>query len=1141
MSQSLGSWPWGSLKARVNREIRELGRANPTLRQSRYSLPRRCLRASIVGRSLGHFLGLYMVVLLAAIICEWAINRYFPSLLSGYYGEAPRNFVKDIASYLITAQIGILAIVSVAVGVVTLLSQRDYGSAVNTDIRLYYVESYSYELAISGVALLVVLTTQLFWPAQHVLHAIGWGGPDYSFKLALSALHTLWFSFNLMLFLQFITTTLRFVEPNSREVLRERYSANEVIPRDAKKRLLRALYFNAPRQIFGEQALKDGPYIYFGYGLGVDDSTIAEITTVFSRPTQLVDVWLQPLEWVILRWQKRVRMQPRRQKNLGQPLWVDQLTILSNFDVTLEGRRDWVFRRGGVPFTSFEKWIIRLCFRFVHATGREADMPTPENFVEQLVDKLVTQTEEAAATGFRAALDEVIRYHRFILAAQNTKDDGGKTFNLAEVGGIFSRPDAEWVQQYRRAFIAAADKIGSDTSFMDRLSNLATRLVPDDSLNFSQRVLETILDLGVFEVIALEDWVTKRAVIGAGADEIGSSATLTGSDKRAYENVLIGFVGGWETLAQYLISSFGIARRPSTKAADEQWAAFGRSLPVFQKHLQNAAYFFASAVWNDDALGADRFRDLLLRWLQPFYANLQTTFHFSNTLFLMPDLLTLDWAAAQVQVASRMRFHQELEVPGPVFGVLLWELHCDVVCVSGLVALHWYATGQQPSETAAQAAIRTLHREKRTSDGSDLTETTPKTTFRLLFDFAIRYALNPRFAEGRYSATIDSLVGYLTNLATPRLVSGRIYGGFGIDGFDTLRPVLLAAMAANLSAHDDDGVASLIEELKNDPTFHDDKSARNFIWTMRQMVQALSAAAEDDVFKKAVHTFSKEIDLKAATEGLSEILAKVAPTFEALRKEKIRTAPLDEGRMELVRRRVTESVLAGGPGITCFREYPIRLDTSGRVQATETEFGKISRGSFVRPEMSGINFDELPGIFVEASRSYLTNLVWYGLSHRPKRVVSINISKGTSVFWRRAVDEAPKVGPEPILLIPYSVFGAEILAASYHIPGGGGVSGFEITKVAGMHTGGGTAYLGTIEGIHIYGFNAARNLAVLCSRHLLRGINYGIIHGENSVFDFWFIENEDPENSYVRLKFAQGLEWADDVFVQFDIAGITQT
>ncbi len=66
--------------------------------------------------------------------------------------------------------------------------------------------------------------------------------------------------------------------------------------------------------------------------------------------------------------------------------------------------------------------------------------------------------------------------------------------------------------------------------------------------------------------------------------------------------------------------------------------------------------------------------------------------------------------------------------------------------------------------------------------------TTPKTTFRLLLDFTIRYALDPRFAEARYSSTIEGLVEYLTNLASPPMVSGRIYGGYGVGGFETLRP-----------------------------------------------------------------------------------------------------------------------------------------------------------------------------------------------------------------------------------------------------------------------------------------------------------------------------------------------------------------
>jgi hypothetical protein len=916
--------------------MRDLLRDNPTLRRARYSVPRRMFRASIVDRPMGRFLGLYVIALLLALMCEWGLNRYAPSRLPGYTGAAPRDFLKDVGSYLIAAQIGILAIVSVAVGVVTLLSDRQDGSSVNTDIRLYYVESYSYELAASGIALLVVLTLQLFWPLQHTLHALKLGGQDYSFKLALAALHALWFTFNLTLFLQFITTTLRFVEPSSREILRERYSANEVIPQDAKKRLMRALYYTAPSQMFGKQALSEGPNIVFGHGMGLGDFRVSEVTTTFSRPTRLVDVRLKPLRWVLKRWQSRVRKEvtPSRQR-FGEPRWNAQLTIQPNFDEILERRCELVLRRDGAPLTRFEKWIIRRCFRFKRVSPHEVDMPTPENFLEQLVDKAVNQIEEAATTGFRAALTDVIRYHRFILAAQNTRDDAGNAFNLAEVGDFFTRPDAEWVRQYRRAFVAATDKIGSDTSFVDRLSNVAARLVPDDALNFSPRVLRSLLDLGVHEVVAFEDWLTRQAVRGSVDETAGASLALSGSDTSAYEKVLIGFVGGWETLMQTLIASFGIERRPNAHAPDQQWIALATAFPVFQAHLHNTGYFFAAAVWNDDALGADRFRDLLLRWVQPFYANLRGSYLFASTVLFTPDMLGQAWPEVQADVAGRMQFHHEDVPPGPVSGMLLWELHCDVICVSGLVALRWYATGRQPSETAVQAALLTLQRQVRASDGSNLTETTPKTTFRLLFDLAVRYALNPRFAEARYSSTIDGLVQYLTNLASPRMVSGRVYGGFGIDGFDTLRPVLLAAMAANLPKQGDDGVAALVEGIKIDPLFQSDKTVRTFIWTMQQMLQFLADAQAVEVFERAAHAFDGKLDLGPAIGRLQDIFGVVVTAFEALRKERLRTAPLDESRMALVRQRITENVLAHGPTIACFQGYPIRRGDGGTIPTVE--------------------------------------------------------------------------------------------------------------------------------------------------------------------------------------------------------------
>jgi len=1080
----------------------------------------------------GQYLGLYLIILMMAVVAEWAAAQYGATALPEYYGEAPRGFLKDVGSYLLAAQIGILAIVSVAIGVVTLLSQRDDGASANTDVRLYYVESYSYELTVSGVALLLILAVQLYWPLQHVLHAVGLGNRNYVFKLVLSSLHVLWFCLNLGLFLQFITTTLRFVEPNSREALRERYSANEIIPRDAKKRLLRAFYMGGPSQVFGEQTLKDGPTIYFGYPATIDESVKPEVTRTVQSPVRLRDVRMRPLVWVLKRWQKRVRSRPQRDAKFGRSLWDDYIAIVPNFEIEYDGSCDLVRLRSEVGLTRLEKWVVRRCFVFAASPTRDDDLPAPENFLKQLIDKVVKQTEASSTTGFDAALDEVVRYHRFVLGAQNTTDNTGAPLNLAEIGGYFSRPDANWIREYRRVFAIAADKIGSDTYFVDRLSHLAELLVPEDGLHFSQRVIQTVLELGVHEVISLEDWLTKRAVVGPAVEGIGVSTTLTGSDSRAYEKVLIELVGAWERLAHTLIFSFGVKRRPSDNHSAAQWTAFAKGFPVFQTHLQYAAYFLVAAVWNDDVQGTEWFRDLLLRWPQPFYAILQSAYFFKAPLVLLPDLTRQDWLEVQTAVSARMTFPQGEPAPGPVSGIILWELHCDVICVVGLVSLFWYVSQQQPSATAARAAVSTLRREKREDSGSDLIAMPRKSEFRLLFDFAIRYALNPRFAGSRYSATIDELVQSLTRLASPRMVSGRVYGGYGIGGFETLSVMLLAALAANLPEQGDDGVGELVEVLSSDPLFDDDKAMRTFVWSIQQLVQTLDTAAPDDAYAKAIGVFGRQLDIPSATARLRGILAGIVAAFEELRKERLRNAPLDEERIALVRRRMSAAVMAHGPMISCFTNYPIHRDRSGTIPVQEAETGVIDRGMFVTPEMSEADFDDLPDFLVRAIRMSLSNLVWQELYHRPKRVIPVDISASTDEFWQRVVQEAPTVGAEPIILVPYPRVGDQVTSATI---GGRELAGLTVSRIAGTPSGEGTGYLGTIQGVHIYSLPVLSTQALLCSRLLLREIEYGVVHDPDDIVGFEFLQADDPRSSQVRLPFAQRLTWGDESIVEFSL------
>jgi hypothetical protein len=96
-----------------------------------------------------------------------------------------------------------------------------------------------------------------------------------------------------------------------------------------------------------------------------------------------------------------------------------------------------------------------VSFRFTKVDQREASLPTPTDFVEQLISKVVNHIDAGSPNGFDDARTEAVDFHSFVLEAQNTRDEGGALVNLAQVSdGLFTRPDFEWVREYRRAFTA---------------------------------------------------------------------------------------------------------------------------------------------------------------------------------------------------------------------------------------------------------------------------------------------------------------------------------------------------------------------------------------------------------------------------------------------------------------------------------------------------------------------------------------------------------------------------------------------------------------------------------------------------------------------------------------------------------------
>lgn len=370
-----GSWT-GSLNKLVSHEVRDHFSTNTTARRARYPWHLRALRSVFFRRSFGQFIVIYAALNLGAVLFELALARIIPDALPSWTASGPpgpdiKTFLTNVASYLVTAQVGVLGVISIAVGLVTLIAQRD-GS--NTDVQLYYHESLAFEVVASCIALLVILCIQLVWPLQFILHRSGEGTSLQIFKLTLLCIHIAWLTLNLSALAHFVATTFRFVQQSAREELRERYIANFVLPREMTKRLREQLYHNA-----GDDFLPttDGlnssePSVAFGFEYG--DPEEIEIERKCSKPIELKDVRMKWARWAVQNWARRCKKIPNANARARRHSYGNNGPILS-FPIYLDnpgkGKIAWCRRRGGVKLNWLERSALHLAFRFKRSADEE--------------------------------------------------------------------------------------------------------------------------------------------------------------------------------------------------------------------------------------------------------------------------------------------------------------------------------------------------------------------------------------------------------------------------------------------------------------------------------------------------------------------------------------------------------------------------------------------------------------------------------------------------------------------------------------------------------------------------------------------------------------------------------------------------
>jgi hypothetical protein len=347
----------GGLREEVAREVRQHLHTNSAIRSVPQPFGYRMLKKFCGQGGLLFFLLRYLVLYAVFLIGCWLIITLLPGWVpNSDMGAIERS--QAVTSYFLAAQAVMIGLLfPVAVGVITLITQREDASSTVSDLQVYYSESFAFGVGASGIALSIALAIHVFWPARYLLEYLGSNQAGEYFEVVLLIVHLLWLLLNFVALWHFLFVSLSFMRPAQRGLMRRRYAALVAVPADIETNLLAFRYLVT---LSTEIAIltgrnDDAPASFVGT---LSDRGLLEVSAPSEIGKVLRSVWKKPIMWAVTRWLSRC-------KSVGEdssPL--PKIEFHPQIDVPLAKGGAICVRNGGVPMTRMERLVIRHSFRF---------------------------------------------------------------------------------------------------------------------------------------------------------------------------------------------------------------------------------------------------------------------------------------------------------------------------------------------------------------------------------------------------------------------------------------------------------------------------------------------------------------------------------------------------------------------------------------------------------------------------------------------------------------------------------------------------------------------------------------------------------------------------------------------------------
>ncbi|AXE62819.1 hypothetical protein BBF93_00310 [Hyphomonas sp. CACIAM 19H1] len=754
----------------------------------------------------------------------------------------------------------------------------------------------------------------------------------------------------------------------------------------------------------------------------------------------------------------------------------------------------------------------------------KSDFPEPDDIFEELAEKVATAIERGKMVSFKRSLEEMERFHQFLLALNSARSEDGSQFNYAQIsGGLWNEPHRTWIRHYRRLFALAADQITENDDFISTLAH-----VPHHLFSFSRTYARTpeitsaVLDLGPMMVHRLQGWRSKRTTVQVPlGEEAKPKLDLAPSEARAYANTLPSLIGAWEALVRYAPLMFEWNKLRRQKKVPERWTAYAESWPFFWAHLTNTAYCLAACVWNEDEAGASAYLDALLSWRSALKHELDAEhFYTPYHRFLYPTMFRQSWGEVEGRVAILVPQRSVHVSPEAVFSSLLTSAHNDVILLTAQLFLFWTVSQKQLTDIGARVANRLLL--LRPAEHGDEPPSARPLSLRSRFLDMMRFEVAPVLeGETSYAADLDHFIQQLDNMTERHVVPGRIYTPSTLHGRGGLMSSEISILAASAPMTGDDGLRAYIAQLSANEALWpaSDDSIRRLLNHLQRILQSLETGAAG--IGEGVK-YVRNAEYPESLPELSNILKSVVEGVEAARRSRLRERAIDQQKLldlsSLFERRLLDEPL-DFPFFEAFQV--VRTEDSGGGTVLDVPILTVQKGQLTTPLMDYDLADFAPSL-ARSADDLLWRRVWGNFLQKPRQIHDLDVTIRDFAFWEKVSTLIPQVQPNPILLVP-SPTEESVLRKSLY-----GLSNLsEGIKIESVPTKSAKRnYIATVNGIDVFGASIPPGVSWLFSAEMLQQIVFEKLPETNLYAAVKYVP-EDEETGMLRLLAKPKLDWRD--------------